>query len=529
MVSDMRRLVLLVFIWLPTSSSLLAQAPSNSQPAAVARLANIELVRQKLGLTAEYNNVQGIENIKIAVLDFGFDGIDGKRPYLPLNAVLVEHYDPGFIRKYNLGDPTFTKEFVSGNSHGRSMAQIVWGLTGHHLNGPKFYLLNANGPTLFRRAVKYAIEQRVDIILFSGVFEGAGNGDGRGFLNRVVNEALAAGIIWINAAGNYGRRTYDGHVTPMPNGDLRFAGRPDPTCLRFRNRLDENSVTITLTWNDYREVEDAGTLKDLDLYVENDKGVRIGAAELTQVSGRPAGQGESRNPRERIQLNDLPAGDYRIRIRTKTPQLWTDQDRLRVLITAARDESADPRTGEPLDGVPFLDANGKGEIYPPADNPLVLSVGDTTLASSSGATADNRRKPDVIIDDARATFTNGLSSTGASNAAAYFAGMVVIMKAIEPRLTTSDLLVFAHPRESLNSGNVRKPNPPPASGNQTKSTTTQKTNMSKSPTPSVPPISANTPGSAAKAPFKPAWIMPTRQQLAERVGTTFHRSFSQPP
>lgn len=489
--------------------------------AAVAKLANIAVMQQKLGITRDYQNVPGIEKIKIAVLDFGFDGVEGKRPYLPASTVIVEHYDRAFIEKYHLGEPDFVKPFVPGNTHGRAMAQIVWGITGHHPEGPQFYLLNANGPTLFRRAVKYAIEQHVDIILFSGVFEGAGNGEGRGFLNQVVNEALAAGIIWINAAGNYGRRTYEGPVTPTATGDLRFAGRPDPSVLRFRNRLDENSVTITLTWNDYRDVEDAGTQKDLDIYVENDKGERVGASELVQVSGKVAGQGETRNPRERIQLNDLPAGEYRIKIRTKTPQLWTTDDRLRLLIVATRDEAADPKTGETLDGVPFIDSNGKGEIYPPADNPLVISVGDTTLASSTGATADHRRKPDVIIDDARATFTNGLTSTGASNAAAYFAGVLVLMKAVEPRLTTSDLLVFAHPRSSLTNANVRKVTP--------SKTPTPPRNNQKNPGTPQPTETLNTPGSATRVPFKEPWKTPTRQQLAERVGVTTHRAPTQPP
>jgi len=527
----MHRLFTVLLLIATLAPVVVAQNNAEPAPTAVARLANIELARQKLGLTAEYTNISGIDNVKIAVLDYGFDGVDGKRPYLPLNTVVVEHYNRAFIAKHNLGDPDYTKPFAPGNTHGRSMAQIVWGLTGHHPEGPKFYLLNANGPTLFRRAVKYAIEEHVDIILFSGVFEGAGNGDGRGFLNRAVSEALASGIIWINAAGNYGRRTYEGAITPTANGDLRFAGRPDPTVLRFRNRLDENSVTITLTWNDYREVEDAGTFKDLDLYVENDKGVRIAASELTQVANKAAAQGETRNPRERVQLNDLPAGEYRIRIKTKTPQLWTAEDRLRVLITATRDEAADGKTGEAQEGVPFLDANGKGEIYPPADNPLVLTVGDTTIASSTGATADHRRKPDVIIADARATFTNGLTSTGASNAAAYFAGVVVIMKATEPRLTTSDLLVFAHPRNTLTNANIRKSvTPPPVAQSKTTSNrnspTTSTSRMQAMPPPAV---NLNTPGSASATPFKEPWKMPTRQQITERVGRNLIRTTSQPP
>lgn len=499
-----------------------AQQPTPAGVTAVARLANIDLVHKKLGITNEFLNLPGIERVKIAVLDFGFDGVDGKRPYLPSSTVVIEHYDKPFIVKYGLGDPDFTKPFVPGNTHGRSMAQIIWGVTGHRPGGPQFFLLNANGPTLFRRAVKFAMEQHVDIILFSGVFEGAGNGEGRGFLNQAVNEAIASGIIWINAAGNYGRRTYEGPINTTVTGELRFAGRPDPNVLRFRNRLDENSVTVTLTWNDYRDVEDAGTSKDLDMYIENDKGVVIGSSTLKQVANKPAEAGETRNPRERIQLNDLPAGDYRIKLRTKTPHLWSSSDRLRLLIVATRDEAADPKTGEAVDGVPFIDQNGKGEIYPPADNPLVISVGDTTLASSSGATADHRRKPDVIIEDARATFTNGLTSTGASNAAAYLAGITVLLKAMEPRITTSDMLAFAHPKTGLTTANLRRnPNTLPGKQGVTNSTSRLQ--------PVQPLVTLNTPGSAVRVPFKEPWKMPTRQQIAERVGISYIRSNSQPP
>src|SRR5947207_7749317 len=283
--------------------------PDQSQrPPSAARLANAAEVRKRLGLATEYQNVAGIEAVKVAVLDYGFDGVDGVRPYLPKNAVLVEHYDAEFVRRNNLGDPEYRKPFDPGNRHGRSMAQIVWAVTGFHPGGPQFYLLNANGPTMLRRAVRYAVEQKVDVILFCGAFEGGGNGDGRGSINRVVADALAADILWINAAGNYGRHVYNGPLRIDPDGFLRFRDDKDGTALRFRNRLDENTVTVTLTWNDYRDQEDAGTDKDIDLYVEDPSGNRIGASEKRQVSGdREAGPDESRNPRERVVLTDLPA------------------------------------------------------------------------------------------------------------------------------------------------------------------------------------------------------------------------------
>jgi hypothetical protein len=411
-----------------------------------ARLANATEVRKQLGLVPEYENVPGVQSLKIAVLDHGFAGFDGGHNYLPEGTVLVEHYDPEFIRRFNLGDPEYRKPLDPSNPHGRLMAQIVWAVTGSQPGGPQFYLLNANGPTMLRRAVRYALEQQVDLILFSASFEGAGNGDGRGPINCVVDEALARDIIWINAAGNYGHRVYNGPVHIDPDGYLRFRDGPDGTALRFRNRLDENTVTITLTWNDYRDQEDAGTAKDLDLTIEDPAGRRSGAGEKTQVAGdKDPGPEESRNPRERVLLADLPADpdrNYRIRIRARTRNFGAE-DRIRVLVTASRETYVHPGTGALEDALTFVDATGKGELYPPADNPRVLTVGDTSPGSAMGPTADYRVKPEVLFHDSRAFFTNGEMTSGSSNAAAYFAGVAAVLKAAEPGLRARHLFRLA--------------------------------------------------------------------------------------
>ncbi len=431
-----------------------AAAPAQLEPAAdapprrpsAARLANAAEVRKRLGLTPEYDNVRGVESLKVAVLDHGFAGFGAGRRYLPEGAVLVEHYDPEFVRRFQLGDPDYRKPLDPANPHGRLMAQIVWAVTGSSPKGPQFYLLNANGPTMLRRAVRYAIEQKVDLILFSAAFEGAGNGDGRGPINRVVDEALASDIIWVNAAGNYGRRVYNGPVRPDRDGYLRFRDGPDGTALRFRNRLDENTVTVTLTWNDYRDDEDAGTLKDLDLYVEDPAGRRVGSGEKKQIAGdRAPGPDESRNPRERVVLTDLPADpdlNYRIRVRAKSNNFGPD-DRIRVLVTSSRETYVDPATGRVDDALTFFDATGKGGLYPPADNPRVVTVGDSSPDSATGPTADHRAKPDVILPDSRAFFSDGEVTSGSSNAAAYFAGVALVLKAAEPGLRARHLLRLA--------------------------------------------------------------------------------------
>src|SRR5215217_7120019 len=112
---------------LPALAALHAGDPPPAAPPGSVRLNSIARpvippdVRKQLGLAPEYENLPEVEQIRVAVLDYGFDGIDGVRPYLPAGTVLVEHYDPEFVRRNNLGDPEFRKGFVPGNKHGRVM------------------------------------------------------------------------------------------------------------------------------------------------------------------------------------------------------------------------------------------------------------------------------------------------------------------------------------------------------------------------------------------------------------------------
>lgn len=407
----------------------------------VARVADADEARKRLGLLPDYALGAGIKNVKVAVLDSGFAGIDGKRPYLPADAVLVEHYAPDFVRKFDLGDPDFIKPFRPGDSHGRQLAQIVWAATGGFPDGPKFYLLNANGPTLFRRAVRMAIELKVDVILFAGTFEGAGNYDGRGPINAAVDAATAAGVVWVNAAGNSGGMVFNGPVDVGPGGYVRF-GAAGLTALRLKSRVDENAATLTLTWNDYRDAEDAGTEKDLDLIVEDATGAVVGESKLKQVAAGAAGEGQTKNPRERVVLTDLaataPGKEYRVRVRANSAN-FGPRDRLRILLTPGRPPVADASTKRTEPSAELLDATRGGEIYPPADHPGVLTVGDPGQASAVGPTADGRTKPDVIVSESVVRFTNGDETSGASNAAAYFAGVVAVLRAAEPRLSAGDL------------------------------------------------------------------------------------------
>src|SRR5262249_4427326 len=113
-----------------------------------------------------------------------------------------------------------------------------------------------------------------DIVLYSQVWEYGGNGDSHGFINAIVNKALDAGILWINAAGNFGRSTRIAPVEPMNSGGdwVRFsAGNrkwTDAVKLRCKAEKDKTCpMRIVLTWNDFKDNPGVGTNKDLDLYL----------------------------------------------------------------------------------------------------------------------------------------------------------------------------------------------------------------------------------------------------------------------
>jgi hypothetical protein len=89
--------------------------------------------------------------------------------------------------------------------------------------------------------------------------------------------------------------------------------------------------------------------------------------------------------------------------------------------------------------VEFVDATNDGEIMVPGDNPNVFTIGDNDPTSSKGPTMTGRQKPDVLLASAEVTYSEGLQTATTSNAAAYFAGILAVLKAEEPRFQREHL------------------------------------------------------------------------------------------
>jgi hypothetical protein len=395
---------------------------------AASHLKDADQYRKLFGLDA-YPFNDRLAKMKIAVLDNGFQGIEKEKSYLPQSTKVVELYDEEFIKKHNLGDPKYQDRFLP-TDHGRVMAQLIWAMTGQQEAGPQFYLLNATGITNFRRAVQYAIDEKVDIILYSQNRECCGNFDGSGFLNAIVNQATTAGILWVNAAGNYGGRVH--------NAALNVGGHT----LRIKSHIDENPVQIILNWNSQGPEETSGTDKDLDLFLYDAENKIVAKSELTQVwKKEKLEDGETFLPRERIRT-ELSAGDYRIVVQLRSKN-FTANDRIRVTVLPERQAIQAEDSNQMVEAVELLDKTPGQEIMVPGDNPNVITVGDTNTYSASGPTMDGRMKPEIILEKSDATFSDGRTTAGTSNAAAMFAGIAAVLKANRADLTHGRLVEYA--------------------------------------------------------------------------------------
>jgi hypothetical protein len=392
---------------LPPATTTPAEAKPAAEPdGTVPAITNLDAIEKFLKLK-DFKNCKFGRPVRIAVLDnsfFGYQTEVGKR--LPAST----QYFPGVTSDAD--------RFEDKSMHGLFMAILIHQIvlkSGCQANY-QLSLFNSNGLTKFTDAVNSVIRDGHDIVLYSQVWEYGGNGDSRGFINAIVNKALDAGILWINAAGNFGRLMRIAPVEPMANsgGDwVRFsAGNgkwTDAVKLRCKAEKDKTCpLRIVLTWNAFKDDPDIGTNKDLDLYLVDTYGEVRESSTFRQSQEPDANDPTARLfPREFVTRMALP-GEYQIKVKI-TSKNFTSTDRLRITASGAGIEMLNPSMGE--------------TILPPADNPRVLDVG--ALDDPGTSISKKMNRPDVFLPSV-ILLKDGSTPFSTSVAAAVAAGMSVL-------------------------------------------------------------------------------------------------------
>lgn len=356
-----------------------------------AKISNLEEIRRSLNWSSRSPLATPARPLRLAIIDKGLNGVSeeiGKT--LPSDTTVF-------------AGPVTTPENEK-SEHGLRMGQIVTALITDDLRHPErlrlsFY--NSFGFSNFQAAITQAISDQVDMVLYAEVWEYGGNFDGRGFINAEIDRAVDAGILWINAAGNFGRTTYNGEVK---TGAENWVDLPDTNrSIRVLCKAPAQSrcpLRAVLTWNDFKDSTEPGTEKDLDLALTDDllnirrTGTLRQSADPTE--GRP---GFSKYPRE-IVVDELPPGTYFLRVKDISGN-FGPEDRLRLTVDG--------------DFLEMPSADTDENMATAADHPRAITVGASDSDRSSRSL--RRAKPEVLAPSS-IKLDDGTEFRGSSNAAA---------------------------------------------------------------------------------------------------------------
>ena len=368
---------------------------------------NWSQIRTQIGSVAWTERGYHGKNAMIAILDNGFSGLDRAK---------------GRTLPPSLNVETNATGMVTDTIHGTKLTEIIWGLTaGNDLwnqgqKGPELRLYNTSGAYLnLEKAINDLISykrqnpSKMVISLYSQIWESGGNADGSGYINALVDKAIRAGILWINAAGNLGKSTWFGPIefngkrAKFPDGD------------KLKVIVTESSrVKFSLGWNDFRESYYYRTSKDLNLVVTDLNGSEIGRSQLIQ-DGRDRGDqsGYSRHAREYLYAT-LQPGTYYVKVLARNPEAFVDTDKMWVTANGP--------------GVSIVKGNGDNIVFMPADNPEALTVGALEINYGNSKKDYNGKiiKPE-LISLSRIEYNNGMVLEGTSTAAAFAAGAIALL------------------------------------------------------------------------------------------------------
>ncbi len=346
-------------------------------------------------------HAQGIRGagVKIAVIDVGFIDYTLSQARGDLPPTLITH------------DLTGTG-IATDYRHGTAVAEIVYDIAPQ----ATLYLIKIANEVHLDNAVSYCISQGVDVIVHSLGWFNTNFYDGQGLIPDMVRRAEAAGILWVQAAGNSAQNHWEGYFTDT-NGDGLL---DQEITFRYDPADPDNSssyATLYLTWDGWPQTAD-----DYDIFLYGPGGGLVASSTKTQ--------GGTEEPTELISVSLSQVGEYRIRI-----QLASGSPRKLELFSIYHELT--PNMISSSIPAPGNAAAALTVAAIPWDR---YSSGPAADYSSRGPTNDGRLKPDLAAPDNVATGVAYYDPfPGTSAAAPHVAGIAALLLSEDPGLSLSAL------------------------------------------------------------------------------------------
>ena len=356
------------------------------------------------------------EGVKIAVVDLGFESYRHSQAAgdLPTRLTKVDYCGSGGFES---------------TGHGTAVAEIVTEIA----PAADLYLVCVRDAAGLGRAVSYARAHGISIISHSVSWFNTARGDGNGAADSpegIVEAAHAAGILWVNAAGNRAQQHWSGSfVDANANGWNEFAtGDEGNTVLIPR----DSYACAALKWDDW-----PGSAEDYDLYFTEPNGSVASSSTNPQTGTEP--------PTElTCQVNSSSSTKaYGIAIRAH--HATARPVRFDLFVYPGPDLEYQ---------VP------SGSVTEPGTSQAALTVGAACWQgnglepySSQGPTIDDRLKPDLVGPDSVSSSIFGHFSAcgrsgfaGTSAAAPHIAAAAALVKQANPSFGPDEIAAYLEDR-----------------------------------------------------------------------------------
>jgi len=362
-----------------------------------------EVVSEGVGLTgASLYHESGYEgqNTKVGVIDLGFSGFSAAQERGELPKDLVTR--------------NFTDEGLDANgTHGTRMAEIV------HDMAPRtrLYLIKIADEVDLENAKDYCILEGVDIISHSWGWFNTNFTDGSGLVCEIADDARSHGVLWVNAAGNWAGKHYQGFFSDLDDDEWHDFTPTDNTNAIQVSQVED--LYLYLTWDDWPTTD-----QDYDLYL-----FVLFGSDLVPIADSTTRQAGTQPPTESIIIPNAGPNTYYVALHRYS---GTEGRQLKLF---SYSHSLQHRTEAHSLSAP---ADAEGALAVAAVDQANWHGGPQEVYSSQGPTNDGRVKPDISGPTNVSVSVSGRQG-GTSAATSHVAGAASLLLSRYPGITSDEM------------------------------------------------------------------------------------------